>query len=183
MTRDELRAAVLEAVTFRGDEGTSGYLLGPEQVDAVMALTDAWADERMRELHGDPVEALAGASGQVPWYARALPADSGPPAQVIAALRLRVMHLGMALDGENEGVRLWMTDCGQLVEKHRAHAAELRERLREIAADWMAEASDAAVYATEPEGTYALTPAQLRWQAGVLFGHAKALMSEAGDPS
>lgn len=43
MTRDELRAEVLKAATFHGDEGTSGYLLSDAQVDAIMAATARYA--------------------------------------------------------------------------------------------------------------------------------------------
>ena len=43
-------------------------------------------------------------------------------------LRHVLKHAMSALAEENEGVRLWMLDCGELVAKHRARAdaAEVR---------------------------------------------------------
>lgn len=38
-------------------------------------------------------------------------------------------HLAAALSGENEGVRLWMLDCGNLVDKHRKDAERLQAEL------------------------------------------------------
>lgn len=54
--------------------------------------------------------------------------DFTDPAQVLK-------HAMAALAEDNEGIRLWMLDCGELVAKHRARAdvaeaelAELRRR-------------------------------------------------------
>ena len=46
------------------------------------------------------------------------PAIPGPlvlPADEFAALRTALEHAQAALAGDNEGVRLWMLDCGGLV--------------------------------------------------------------------
>lgn len=54
-------------------------------------------------------------------------------------LRTELEHAKAALAGDNEGIRLWMIDCGHLVEKHRDHAAEVSVKLgkiRELAASW-----------------------------------------------
>jgi hypothetical protein len=42
-----------------------------------------------------------------------------------------LQHAMDALAGDNEGVRLWMLDCGNLVQKHREHAVEASARLGE----------------------------------------------------
>jgi len=41
-------------------------------------------------------------------------------------------HAAAALAGDNEGVRLWMLDCGELVERHRARAAAAEAQLAEV---------------------------------------------------
>lgn len=53
----------------------------------------------------------------------------GSAAAELAEARAQVGHLSAALAGDNEGVRLWMLDCGRLVGKHRDHAAEVSVRL------------------------------------------------------
>lgn len=52
-------------------------------------------------------------------------------AEVLA--RLEAMeHLKAALAGDNEGVRLWMLDCGSLVQKHRERAERAEAKLAAI---------------------------------------------------
>ena len=70
-------------------------------------------------------------------------------------------HAQAALAGDNEGVRLWMLDCGELVAKHRARAeaAEAKlARIREVCDQygWMSHASwkrsILAITGTDEEG-------------------------------
>ena len=56
------------------------------------------------------------------------------PEQRISELEAQLEHAKAALAGDNEGIRLWMLDCGALVEKHRKRANEALD------ADWQAEA-------------------------------------------
>lgn len=64
----------------------------------------------------------------LPWYALGL--EGADPATEIADLRKRIHHMGAALSGENEGVRLWMLDCGNLVDQHRRDADAARSALQ-----------------------------------------------------
>ena len=43
-------------------------------------------------------------------------------------------HAKAALAGDNEGVRLWMLDCGELVTRHRDRAERAEEMLSDVAA-------------------------------------------------
>lgn len=54
-------------------------------------------------------------------------------------MREALEHAKAALASDNEGVRLWMLDCGELVAKHRARAEATEatlERVRKLAEDW-----------------------------------------------
>lgn len=55
----------------------------------------------------------------------------------LAEMRTELEHCKAALAGDNEGGRLWMIDCGLLVEKHRKAATEAaaaeRERVAKLA--------------------------------------------------
>lgn len=44
----------------------------------------------------------------------------------------RLEHAEAALTGGNEGIRLWMLDCGELVAKHRARAEAAEAKLAEV---------------------------------------------------
>jgi len=55
-----------------------------------------------------------------------LPADEFELVQALT-------HAMAALADDNEGVRLWMLDCGMLVAKHRARAEAAEARLATIA--------------------------------------------------
>jgi len=48
--------------------------------------------------------------------------------QEVQRLNEALEHAKAALAGDNEGIRLWMLDCGQLVEKHRKAATEADTR-------------------------------------------------------
>lgn len=64
-----------------------------------------------------------------------------------ASLRAERDHLSAALAGDNEGVRLWMLDCGNLADKHRQEAASLRgqlDRLRIAGTELRGELDDLA---------------------------------------
>lgn len=54
--------------------------------------------------------------------------DFTDPAQLRQALK----HTMAALAEDNEGVRLWMLDCGELVAKHRARADAAEAELAEL---------------------------------------------------
>ena len=57
----------------------------------------------------------------------------------LAEARAQIGHLSSALAGDNEGVRLWMSDCARFVDKHLQHAAEVSLKLgkvRELAESW-----------------------------------------------
>ena len=53
----------------------------------------------------------------------------------LVSLREQVAHLSAALAGDNEGVRLWMLDCGALVDKHRQERDAAREHAQSLAED------------------------------------------------
>lgn len=55
----------------------------------------------------------------------------------IKRLRTELEHAKSALAGDNEGIRLWMLDCGELVAKHRARADEAAAAERERIARWL----------------------------------------------
>ena len=59
--------------------------------------------------------------------------------------RQALEHAKAALAGDNEGVRLWMLDCGELVAKHRSRAevaAATLESIRDLAENWMRTSAD-----------------------------------------
>jgi hypothetical protein len=47
----------------------------------------------------------------------------------LAALRTELGHAKSALAGDNEGVRLWMLDCGEMVTQHRKRAERAEAKL------------------------------------------------------
>ena len=57
---------------------------------------------------------------------------SAVAARAVADIAARLEHAEAALAGDNEGVRLWMLDCGELVAKHRDRADSADARLAEI---------------------------------------------------
>lgn len=66
--------------------------------------------------------------------------ETTPPPPVAAALdraeaaEAALEHAKAALAGDNEGVRLWMLDCGELVAKHRARAEAAEAKLAALTA-------------------------------------------------
>lgn len=94
-------------------------------------------DMRIGETVAQAATAAAPTPGQaayeVPWYALGL--QGADPETEIADLRRRIHHVGAALCGENEGVRLWMLDCGNLVDKHRKDAEQFRRELADAQAE------------------------------------------------
>jgi len=50
------------------------------------------------------------------------------------AAEAQLEHAKAALADDNEGVRLWMLDCGELVAKHRARAVAAEAKLAEVRA-------------------------------------------------
>jgi hypothetical protein len=85
--------------------------------------------------------------------------SAGGPAEV-AQLRAEMEHLKDALAGQNDGVRLWMLDCGELAAKHRARASAAEAMLavvRELAENWRRVGPD---FRAAEAGTYILETIQ-----------------------
>lgn len=73
--------------------------------------------------------------GLVKWLQDTLAEAIGPACGLAAVGRALeavtpvVEHAARAAAGSHEGIRLWMLDCGSLVQKHREHAVEASARL------------------------------------------------------
>jgi hypothetical protein len=105
----ETVAAAREALRVLSGEET-GAGPGASIVETMEALPVAAALDResLREL----IMAAAGRDDG-PWTAGE---------RIVDAVWPLLEHAQSALAGDNEGVRLWMLDCGELVAKHRARA-------------------------------------------------------------
>jgi hypothetical protein len=69
------------------------------------------------------------------WNYDPLGCDDHPAAErVTEAVWPLLEHAQDAAAGRHEGIRLWMLDCGQLTQRHRERAAELRRSLDSVAA-------------------------------------------------
>lgn len=95
-------------------------------LDAAQAAWTAYWD--------DPAEGEQHAWDMLPPDAKAAWGRAAEAAYPVLATQLADTqgerdHLAAALSGENEGVRLWMLDCGNLVDKHRKDAERLQAEL------------------------------------------------------
>lgn len=68
---------------------------------------------------------------------------------ITGALWPLLEHAQEALSG-NEGVRLWMLDCGELVAKHRARADAAEAKLVEVSAFWLCTDEDGGIILNAP---------------------------------
>lgn len=96
------------------------------ELDAAQAAWTAYWD--------DPAEGEQHAWDMLPPDAKAAWGRAAEAAYPVLATQLADTqgerdHLAAALSGENEGVRLWMLDCGNLVDKHRKDAERLQAEL------------------------------------------------------
>jgi hypothetical protein len=105
-------------ISFRPPEGDRVWLTGhasatSRPVNAILA--EALAEYRVRREHGDE---------------KLTQLDFADPKQTREALE----HARAALARDNEGIRLWMLDCGELVAKHRARADAAEAELAQATA-------------------------------------------------
>lgn len=92
----------------------------------------------------------------------------------IAELRSRLEHAESALTGDSEGCRLWMLDCGALVQKHRDRAEGAEAEVQRLV-------SQIRTMQQESHGTVTISLADLRTIVAMAEDYARFDARNAGE--